>query len=141
MPMTEQNKASLVITQDLLWSDMDAFAHINNKVFFRYFEDVRIEYFRRIGMLEYMQEHHKGPILARTECDFIQPLHFPDSISIGAKATILSEKKFAMEYTVCSRTRDCTAAKGSGLIVFYDYKQKKTCPIPESLAAKIEEMG
>ena len=35
---------------------MDAFEHINNTVYFRYFEDVRIEYFKKINVLEYMNK-------------------------------------------------------------------------------------
>ncbi|MBT8075182.1 MAG: thioesterase family protein, partial [Gammaproteobacteria bacterium] len=54
----------VVISQDLVWGDMDAFAHINNTVYFRYFEDVRIEYFKRIKVLEYMNRTQVGPILA-----------------------------------------------------------------------------
>ena len=42
----------VVLSQDLVWSDMDAFEHINNTVYFRYFEDVRIEYFKKINVLE-----------------------------------------------------------------------------------------
>ena len=32
----------VVLSQDIIWGDMDAFGHINNTVYFRYFEDARI---------------------------------------------------------------------------------------------------
>ena len=35
----------VVLNQDIIWGDMDAFGHINNTVYFRYFEDARIAYF------------------------------------------------------------------------------------------------
>ena len=39
----------LVLSEDVIWGDMDAYGHVNNKVYFRYFEDARIAYFDRIG--------------------------------------------------------------------------------------------
>ena len=44
------------IDQPVAWADMDSFRHVNNVVYFRYFENVRLEYFRRIGWWEYMDE-------------------------------------------------------------------------------------
>jgi len=42
----------VIIAQDIIWGDMDAFDHINNTVYFRYFENARIEYFNKIGVIE-----------------------------------------------------------------------------------------
>ena len=37
----------LSIEQDVLWGDMDAFQHVNNAVYFRYFEDIRLNFFEK----------------------------------------------------------------------------------------------
>ena len=42
----------VVLSQDIIWGDMDAFGHVNNTVYFRYFEDARIAYFDQIGVHE-----------------------------------------------------------------------------------------
>ena len=85
------SKYPVVITQELLWRDMDAYQHINNAVYFRYFEDARIAYFGKAGIEEHMKATGVGPILASTRCDFRAPLTFPDSIQI---ATVVSEVLF-----------------------------------------------
>ena len=56
-PMKQLKKDyPVILSQDIIWGDMDAFGHINNTVYFRYFENVRIEYFNRIGVLEQKEQ-------------------------------------------------------------------------------------
>ena len=57
------------------WGEMDAMGHVNNIIYFRYFETVRIEYFNRLGMMDYQRESGIGPILASTEYRYKLPLH------------------------------------------------------------------
>jgi acyl-CoA thioester hydrolase len=124
-------------TEDLsvLWGDMDAFGHINNTVYFRYFEIVRMKYFEKTGVNAHKIATQVGPILANTQCQFRAPLTYPENIIIGTRikdaANIKEdEKRFTMEYAVFSEQQDCIAAKGEGTIVYYDYKLGKSCPIP-----------
>jgi acyl-CoA thioester hydrolase len=127
----------VVLQQDLVWGDMDAFRHINNTVYFRYFENARIAYFEKAGIIAYMEQNQVGPILASTRCDFRAPLAFPGKIRIGASAGQIREKRFTMKYMVYSDTLSTIAAEGEGLIVYYDYRQGKSCPIPEAILASI----
>ena len=127
----------ITLVQDVIWNDMDAFGHVNNTVFFRYFEDVRWEFFNRSGVNEYKAEHNIGPILAATNCDFKLPLTFPDRIHIGARYTVPSPKKIHMEYAVYSEKLDGIAAEGEGLLVYYDYHQGRSCEIPSKILDRI----
>lgn len=128
----------IVLVQDVIWGDMDAFGHVNNTVFFRYFEDARWEFFNKFGVNEYKAKHNIGPILAATNCNFRLPLTFPDRIHIGARSTIQSPKKFSMEYVVYSEKQDGIAAEGEGLLVFYDYGQGRSCDIPGEILEGME---
>ena len=101
-----RGKYPVVVSQELHWGDMDAFGHINNTVYFRYFEDARIAYFDKIGVHEQMKQSNIGPILASTHCNFRLPLDYPDRIHIGTRCNILSAKKFSMEYAVFSEQHD-----------------------------------
>ena len=56
---------------------MDAFGHLNNIVYFRYFETARIHYFERCGFMATYEEDRIGAILHSTSCRFRRPLHFP----------------------------------------------------------------
>jgi len=130
----------VVLSQDLIWGDMDAFGHINNTVYFRYFEDARIAYFDRIGVHEQKEQFNIGPILATTHCNFRLPLDYPDHIHIAGRSIILSPRKFNMEYAVYSEQHGAITAEGEGLIVYYDYANKKSCEIPAAIVAAIEAL-
>ena len=123
----------IVLFQDVIWGDMDAFGHVNNTVFFRYFEDARWEFFNRFGVNECKEKHNIGPILAATDCNFKLPLTYPDRIHIGARYTILPPKKISMEYVIYSEKLDGIAAEGQGLLVYYDYGQGRSCDIPSEI--------
>jgi acyl-CoA thioester hydrolase len=130
----------VVLSQDLVWGDMDAFEHINNTVYFRYFEDIRIEYFKRIKVLEHMNKTQIGPILASARCDFRAPLTFPDTIQIATVVTGIEPKRFKMQFIVYSENLQRLAAEGEGLVVYYDYRQGKSCAIPDAILSAINDL-
>ena len=128
----------VVLSQEVIWGDMDAFGHVNNTVFFRYFEDVRWAFFNRCGVNEYKLKHNIGPILAATHCDFKRPLTYPDRVHIGARYEVLSPKKIGMEYLVRSEKHDDIAAEGEGLLIYYDYNQARSCDIPDEILVRLD---
>ncbi len=130
-------KYPVVIEQPIVWGEMDAFLHVNNVVYFRYFETARIAYFEKLDVLDYMNRTGVGPILASTACRFRIPLSYPDKIFIGAKVTGIEEDRFAMHYVVESEKHGKTAAEGDGLIVVFNYRENKKAVIPDELRWKI----
>jgi acyl-CoA thioester hydrolase len=128
------------IDLNVMWGEMDSFQHVNNIVYFRYFESARIEYFIQIKALDYMEKKSIGPILAETQCKFKRPLKYPESIKVGAKVDQILEDRFWMKYAVFSKSNEKVAAEGTGLIVYYDYKEGKKEKIPESILSKIKSL-
>jgi len=135
-----KEKYPLVLSQDLIWSDMDSYQHINNAVYFRYFEDVRIAYFEKVGVNEYKEKTEIGPILASTTCDFRAPLTFPDTIQIATVIEDIQRNRFKMKYLVYSERLNKIAAEGEGLIVYYDYQRERSCEIPEVILSSINAL-
>lgn len=128
-----------VVVDDIVrWGDMDAFGHVNNTVYFRYFEQARIGYFDKIAVMPYMKEHAIGPILAETRCRFKAPLTSPDTLKIGACISVLAEHKMTMKYAVWSERLQRVVAEGDGLIVFVDYHEHKKVAVPQVILDKIE---
>jgi len=121
------------------WGDMDAFGHVNNAVYFRWFESARIAYFERIGLNERMKRERVGPILARTSCDYEKPLAFPDTVRASASVVKLGTTSFVMEYRVTSALHG-EAARGEGVIVLLDYEKGSKVPLDPGLRARIEEL-
>ncbi len=119
------------------WGEMDAFAHVNNVVYFRYFETARIACFERIGYTELMQNDGVGPILAHTECRFRIPLEYPDTITSATRIAEVSAQGFLMRYAVFSHRHGRMAAEGSGRIVSLDYRTGTRIGLPEDIARRL----
>ena len=130
----------VVIEVPVAWGEMDSLQHVNNIVYFRYFESARMAYFKEIDIWGYMGETGVGPILASTECKFRIPLSYPDTVSVGTRITNVGEDRFVMQYLVASHRHGRTAAEGSGVIVTYDYREKRKAPLPQEIRARIEAL-
>lgn len=129
-----------IIEIPVAWGEMDSFGHVNNIIYFRYFESGRLDYFEKIGYLDLVKTEGIGPILASTQCRFRFPLTFPDTISVGTRVSDIQEDRFLMHYRVVSHTHNKVAADGEGLIVSYDYNKNQKTPIPEKILGKFEEL-
>ena len=81
----------IVLEASIAWGEMDAYQHVNNVVYFRYFENVRIACFDQLRMMEHKEQSDIGPILSSTQCRFKIPLTYPDTISVGSKIEDLEE--------------------------------------------------
>ena len=128
----------IVIRRPVNWGEMDAFGHVNNTVYFRYFEDVRMAHFEALGVMRVMEAQQLGPILASTRARFRAPLTYPDEVEIGSRICDLEEDRFRMVYSVFSRRLERVACEGEGLIVYLDYDSQRKCPVPGEVRSRIE---
>jgi acyl-CoA thioester hydrolase len=60
------------------WGDMDAMGHVNNTVYFRYFEIVRLEWLFKVGAPT--DPNGLGPVIVNAFCNFIRQLEFPGDV-------------------------------------------------------------
>jgi acyl-CoA thioester hydrolase len=130
----------VVIEIPIAWGEMDSFQHVNNIVYFRYFESIRMAYFGKLDVWTFMEETGIGPILSSTKCRFRIPLTYPDMISGGGRVTRLEADRYVMEYKLISHEHRKVAAEGEGLIVSYDYREKRKAPLPEELKRRIQSL-
>ena len=127
----------VVIDLPVAWGEMDSYRHVNNVVYFRYFENARLEYFRRLDWLDFERDTGVGPILAATQARFRKPLTYPDTISVGARVPSVGDDRFTMEYVLVSHTLAAVAAEGQGTIVTFHYGEAKKAPVPPELRRRI----
>jgi acyl-CoA thioester hydrolase len=130
----------VVVRQAVVWGEMDAYRHVNNVVYFRYFENARLEYFRRLGWFEFERETGVGPILAATEGRFRRPLTYPDTVLIGARAASVDQDRFTLAHRVVSERLGAVAAEGQGVVVTYHYARGEKVAIPDELRRRIAEL-
>lgn len=127
----------VIIEFPVAWGEMDAMGHVNNAVYFRYFESAHVVYFDRIKMWKFIEETGIGLILASTQCRFRTPLVYPDVVLVGARASDIGEGGLTMKYVVVSQRLSKIAAEGEGLLVTYDYRNNRKAPMPAEFKRSI----
>ena len=119
------------------WGEMDAYGHVNNAVYLRYFETGRIAYFKRSGIDARMAGERIGPILARASVDFRKPVAFPDTLTVTTTITQLGNTSMTMAYRLWSQTLGALAAEGDSVVVMVDYKTGSKIAVDAALRERI----
>jgi acyl-CoA thioester hydrolase len=130
----------IVVNVSVAWGEMDVFGHVNNVVYFRYFEIARIAYLDAIGFRGDAGAAGTGPILASTHCRFRRKLAYPDTVRVGARTSDLQADRFTMEYSLVSAAAGSVVADGGGVVVAYDYAASRKIDIPAAVRSRITEL-
>ena len=127
----------VVLEMPVRWGDMDARGHVNNTIYYRYFESSRIALFQSLKIYEEPTTVRIGPILSFQSCYYKAPLTYPDTIYIGAKIINIEESKIIIKHSLMSKKLNRKAAEGEAHIVWFDYENQKKAIIPDDLKEEI----
>jgi acyl-CoA thioester hydrolase len=130
----------VVVQFPVAWGEMDALGHVNNIAYFRYFESARVAYLTKIDFIDPEQNNGVAAILASTQCDFRKALAYPDTVAIGARTIEIGDDRFTMEYRLVSHRLQKIAAEGKGVVVAYNYREKRKAELPEAIRTNIQEI-
>ena len=128
----------LTISLPVQWGDQDAFGHVNNVRFLRWFESSRIGYFRKCGIE--LTTAGLGPILASVTCNYRQQVRFPDTVIVGARVTRLGRSSITIEHKLWSERLGAVATDGNSTVVIFDYQKQRPAPISAEIRAAIESL-
>ena len=134
---TSEQAFSVCLEIPVAWGDMDALQHVNNVVYFRYFETIRIEYLRRVGMSDVLANEQVSPVLAETSARYRRPVIFPDTLVVEARVSELSEHGFTMEYQITSKAQGEVTTQGSARIVMLNVTTGKKAALSEALKQRV----
>jgi len=135
--MSQPTKYSVKISVPVAWGEMDAFGHVNNIMYFRYFESARIEYFDYANVMDDMKEGGVGPILAQTSCRYKKPVTYPDNLTVQVRVKSMGTSSFVMEQSIVSEKWGEEVAIGDAVIVMINYNTGKKTPIPHEVRQRI----
>ena len=127
----------VVVQQTVVWGDMDSYHHVNNVVYFRYFENARLEYFRRLDWFVFQEQTGVGPIVSATQARYRRALTYPDTILIGARLLTLEEDRFTLEHRLVSEQLDDIASTGQVTVVAYQYREGRKTSLPDEIRRRI----
>ena len=122
------------------WGDQDAINHVNNVVYFRWFESARIHYFEGIRAYDVLYSQSLGAILASINCDYRHQLRYPDMVHVGSRIVHIGNSSLQMEHQVISEKDGIIAAEAKSTIVVFNHKENKSCRIPDKVRSAISKI-
>jgi acyl-CoA thioester hydrolase len=126
----------LVVPMRARFRDTDAMGHVNNAIYFTYFEEARAAYFREVTNLRSYND--VAIILAHTRCDFRSPLYTGEEFDVGVRVDRIGRKSFDMSYRAVERGDERVLAEGTSVQVAFDYAAHASVAVPEEFRTKVQ---
>jgi acyl-CoA thioester hydrolase len=122
------------MTLPIRWGDMDAMGHVNNTVYFRYLEIVRIEWMRAIGCEP--DPRGEGPVIVNAFCNFHKQLEYPGDVLATLFVSDPGRSSFESWCTLSrSDDPDTLYASGGATTVWVNFPLQKSAPLPDHMRA------
>lgn len=123
---------------DVRYGDLDPQGHVNNANFLTFFEQARINYLVSLGLFDKAQSSiDVGIILADAHITFLAPVLYGMDVQVQVGVTRLGNKSLTMEYLMLNAATGMELARGSTVLVTFDYHSHQTIPIPVLWREKI----
>lgn len=117
-------------TLQVRFSDIDAFGHVNNAVFFSYVELARIRYL--LDVLEPAEPFDRLPlILARVELDYRSPILFGEEVEVETRVDRIGRTSFGMSHRMTAVPDGRLVGEVHSVLVTYDYATARPMPMPD----------
>ena len=137
LELPQDKKLVHTTTMPIRWGDMDAMGHVNNTLYFRYLEIIRIEWLHGIGGAP--DPRGQGPVIVNTFCNFIRQLEYPGEVL--AKHYVANPGRTSFDtFITLERTDEpgVLYATGGATTVWIDFPQQKPVPLPDWLRAQFD---
>ncbi|MDZ4797742.1 MAG: thioesterase family protein [Bryobacteraceae bacterium] len=125
-------------TLPVQWGDQDSFGHVNNVVFFRWFESGRLALLERVGIQLGGTRPHIGPILAFASANYRRQLTYPDTVEVRTWVGRMGRTSVTVEQEIRSLGTGEVVADGSSVVVLYDFDKNVAVELPGELRAALE---
>jgi acyl-CoA thioester hydrolase len=121
------------------WMDNDIYGHVNNVVYYSYFDTVINRYLIAEGGLDIVAGGVIG-VVAESHCRYLRGITFPADIDAGLGVGKLGRSSVRYEIGLFPRGENAAAAEGYFVHVFVDRASRRPVPIPEELRAALERL-
>ena len=122
------------------WMDNDIYGHVNNVVYYSYFDTVIAHFLMRQGGLDPWKAEVVG-MAVDTGCRFHRSLAFPDTVHAGLRVGRLGNSSVRYEIGIFRNDDDGACADGHFVHVFVDRATQRPVPIPAPVRQALERLG
>jgi acyl-CoA thioester hydrolase len=121
------------------WMDNDVYGHVNNVVYYSYFDTIINRYLIEAGGLDIHAATVIG-IAVETACRFHKSLAYPETIDAALRVGKLGNSSVRYEIGLFKQREDDAAADGHFVHVFVERASQRPVPIPPSIRAALERL-
>ncbi|WP_226858517.1 acyl-CoA thioesterase [Diaphorobacter aerolatus] len=121
------------------WADNDLYGHVNNVVYYSWFDTAVNGYLIEQGALDI---HHGETIglVVETQCNYFSPLAFPQTVEAGLRVARLGSSSVRYEIGLFAKGEPACAAVGHFVHVYVDRQTRRPCPLPDALRRALETL-
>lgn len=127
-------------TLETRWMDNDVYGHINNALYYAFFDTAINQYLIAEGGLE-ITAGEVIAFVAESQCQYLQALAFPDVIEVGLRVGKLGNSSVRYELAIFKQGETFAAAAGYFVHVFVDRQTRRPVPMPERIRAALERIS
>lgn len=121
------------------WMDNDVYGHVNNVVYYSWFDTAVNAYLIEQGVLDI----HAGAtigLVIETQCNYFQSLAFPQTIEAGIRVAKLGKSSVRYEVGLFAQGEPLCAAKGHFVHVYVDRESRRPVELPTALRTVLETL-
>ena len=122
------------------WADNDAYGHVNNTVYYEWFDSAVNAWLVSQGLLD-IAAGDPIALVVETRCNYFMPLAFPQNIDVGIVVAELGRSSVRYSVGVFATDDDLAAAQGEFVHVLVDRANRQPIEIPESWRTKLEAIA
>ena len=122
------------------WMDNDAYGHVNNVVYYSWFDTAVNAYLIEQGVLDIHQGKTIGLVI-ETQCNYFAPLAFPQTVDAGIRVARLGSSSVRYEVGLFAQGEPLTAARGHLIHVYVDAASRRPTPLPLDLKTVLETIS
>ncbi len=110
--------------------DLDAFGHVNNAIFFTYFEQARVGWWQKVLAPDFARET-SVPVIASAQCTYLKPIFYPENIIVELHTKPPGNSSYQLFYRIHSQKNlEVIYAEGLTALVWVDRKSGKPIALP-----------
>ncbi len=118
------------------WMDNDVYGHVNNVVYYAYFDTVINRYLVAEGKLDIARAAVIG-LCVESRCRYRKAIAFPDDVDAGLRVAKLGRSSVTYEIGIFARGEDSAAAEGSFVHVFVDRETRRSVAMPDAIRSAL----
>ena len=135
----EREHYALMRTITTRWMDNDVYGHVNNVVYYSFFDTAVNAALIEQGLLDPASSQVIG-LVVETGCHYLAPISFPDEIEAGIRVAHVGTSSVCYEVGLFSRRDERAVAEGHFVHVYVDRQTRRPTPLPQALRCFLQSL-